>query len=271
MPIDPIIGGAAIGAASNALGLIGQKKREKRAVANQKDLNQHGQEMAVKTWNETSYPAQMAKMKEAGLNPALMYGQGGGAGGTTNSGSGGSAPAPQPMNVEGISQGAEAISRTLLNKATAGKTSEEARKLKRENDYDEVYKDKYEASRGSGYDQNIISGERANTEWEWEKAAEYGYDADGGSEEGKGVHNKTSPKYRQYIAGVVGTEIENQLKGAKTNLTKEQADKLFHDIVQGYINSGSKAIGEIGGLVTKGLSKIGSKGNGSPGKWRKNE
>lgn len=40
-------------------------------------------------WNKTSYPGQMKKLKEAGLNPALMYGMGGG-GGTTTGGGGAS-------------------------------------------------------------------------------------------------------------------------------------------------------------------------------------
>ncbi len=105
------VAGAAAGAGGGLLGMIGNKKREERALKNQKDLmnmqfqnqkslNEQGKELALQQWKETSYPAQMKLMKEAGLNPALMYG-GAGSGGSTSAGSGGSAAsggAPAPMN-----------------------------------------------------------------------------------------------------------------------------------------------------------------------------
>lgn len=82
-------------------GLIGEKDRENRAFdknkalmdiqfKNQQALNKQGQELQLDTWKQTNYPAQVAMLKEAGLNPGLMYGQAG-AGGTTGSQGGGSA------------------------------------------------------------------------------------------------------------------------------------------------------------------------------------
>ena len=45
-------------------------------------------------WNETNYGAQVSHLEAAGLNPALMYGAGGGGGSTTaGSGAGGQATA----------------------------------------------------------------------------------------------------------------------------------------------------------------------------------
>ena len=63
---------------SGVLGMIGQKKREKRAVDNQKklmdvqfqhqkQLDKYGQELQLETWEKTNYPAQMAMLKEAAL------------------------------------------------------------------------------------------------------------------------------------------------------------------------------------------------------------
>lgn len=89
--------GGGLGLVGDAIGMIGQNAREKRAVRNQKQLNAHGQKLGMKTWEQTNYGPQMEQMKKAGLNPALMYGQGGAGGGTVASASGGSAPAPQPM------------------------------------------------------------------------------------------------------------------------------------------------------------------------------
>ena len=74
---------------------------------NQQELNRQGHEIQKNMWDYTNYGNQMAHMKEAGLNPALMYGQGGG-GGTTAGGQGGGsaamgqAPKSKNMGIEGI-------------------------------------------------------------------------------------------------------------------------------------------------------------------------
>jgi len=92
---------AGLGMAGNAISMIGQRGRERRAnrqnermqdrqFANQKALNQQGHDLSMDLWNKTNYGAQMEHLKEAGLNPALMYGQAG-AGGSTSNSSGGSA------------------------------------------------------------------------------------------------------------------------------------------------------------------------------------
>lgn len=116
MPIPAVVGAAMIGAGVQGLGMLGQRGRERRSMQHQRELmdkqkenqmtlNEQGQRLAMQTWKETSYGPQMEMMKEAGLNPALMYGMSGGGGQTTSSGSGGSAsggqaPAPQPMELD---------------------------------------------------------------------------------------------------------------------------------------------------------------------------
>lgn len=129
--------------ASSALGMIGQRKRERRAMQNQKDLmnlqqqnqmelNKQGQQLQLDTWDKTNYKAQMKMMKEAGLNPALMYGMGGG-GGTTagsqggGSAQGGSAPAPQPMNIGNIVEAIKAGMEMALIKSQIPKTETETK------------------------------------------------------------------------------------------------------------------------------------------------
>lgn len=67
---------------------IGRDAEDRRQMNQQKKLNQMGlqnsKEMAnynymlnKKMWDETNYEAQVQKMKEAGLNPAMLYGMGG--------------------------------------------------------------------------------------------------------------------------------------------------------------------------------------------------
>ena len=102
------IGSAALsvgsGVASSLIGMIGQKKREKRQQkrqielmdkqqANQMALNQQGQDLSL------DYSKQVDKLKEAGLNVGMMYG-GQGAGGRT--GPGGSAASGQAAMSQGM-------------------------------------------------------------------------------------------------------------------------------------------------------------------------
>jgi len=86
---------------SEVLGMIGGHSQERRNYRNnrklmelqhqnQMGLNRQGHDLQMDMWNKTNYGAQVEHMKNAGLNPALMY-KGAGAGGTTGSQGGGSA------------------------------------------------------------------------------------------------------------------------------------------------------------------------------------
>lgn len=104
-----------IGAGAGAAGMFGQRRREDRSFRRQKEmmgiqfrnqqhLNQQGHDLQYDMWKKTNYPSQMSMLKEAGLNPALMYGMGGQGGMTTGNQGGGSAasgnaPQPQPMEL----------------------------------------------------------------------------------------------------------------------------------------------------------------------------
>lgn len=71
-----------------------QYQNERRLMGlgleHQQMLNQQGHDLQYDMWNKTNYGAQVQHMLDAGLNPALMYGQAG-QGGTTGSQGGGSA------------------------------------------------------------------------------------------------------------------------------------------------------------------------------------
>ena len=60
----------------------------------QSNLMKQSKEQQLGMWNATNYGAQVSHLEAAGLNPALMYGAGGGGGSTTaGSGAGGQATA----------------------------------------------------------------------------------------------------------------------------------------------------------------------------------
>jgi hypothetical protein len=64
-----------------------QTKLQELQIKGQKEMLDYSKSKDLEMWKNTSYPAQLQMMEQAGLNPALMYGQGGG-GGVTTGGSG---------------------------------------------------------------------------------------------------------------------------------------------------------------------------------------
>jgi hypothetical protein len=116
-----------------------QHRRQKEYMGiqhkNQKDLNQQAKDLALQQWKDTNYPAQMAMLKEAGLNPGLLYGMSGGGGTTANTGSGGSASGGSPgtmpfMDVNALLQADLIKAQTLKTEAEAENISGVERELK---------------------------------------------------------------------------------------------------------------------------------------------
>lgn len=84
-----------MGILNGVLGLMGaglnnemQSAQNKRMLKQQikanKEMALFNQGLALDMWEKTGYGAQKRQMKEAGLNPALMYGMGGGGGQTAS-------------------------------------------------------------------------------------------------------------------------------------------------------------------------------------------
>ena len=126
---------------SGVWGLIGEKSRENRAFdknkklmdiqfRNQMALDKYGQELQLDMWNKTGYPAQVAMLKEAGLNPALLYSKGGTPGTTGSQGGGnaamGTASQGQPHKYVDLGQSLMEAAQITLMKAQAKKTEAEA-------------------------------------------------------------------------------------------------------------------------------------------------
>lgn len=130
-------------AASAGIAAIGQsvntKKQFKRSkelmeiqMQNQEKMNESAMARQMQMWENTNYQAQVQKMKEAGLNPALLYGMSGGGGATTGGVGAGSASgghAPQMMDMGSITQAALAVAQSKLIEAQTKKTDAEREKL----------------------------------------------------------------------------------------------------------------------------------------------
>lgn len=95
--------------AGGVLGLVNQKSQDKRQIKQTKELTKIAQEankeqakytsdLQYDMWNKTNAEAQVEHYEKAGLNPALMYGMGGGGGVTTGSASAGSVGTAQAAN-----------------------------------------------------------------------------------------------------------------------------------------------------------------------------
>lgn len=131
--------GAGIGLAGSLLGRKKQNDDQKEMMELQAKLNQqqaqYNQGLAKDMWNYTSFPNQVKKMKDAGLNPALIYGMGGQGGSSSGAGQASGVGLSDAKGMQtGIAiQGmglelANLASQVELNKSQAEKNRAEAEK-----------------------------------------------------------------------------------------------------------------------------------------------
>lgn len=247
----------AVGVGTGLLGMIGQRARERRAVKNQEHLmgvqlknqqvlNEQGNELQMDMWNKTNYGAQMEHLKDAGLNPSLMYGMKGGGGVTTGSQGGGSAqggnaPAPQPMEIGTMLQA------SLLNAQTE-KIKAETENLKRDAELKgEQTTETYQRGYGT-FLENIIkkwemgdSGDVqmvGNKKYGWEGMTETSVRGQRAilDNENKKLSND------EIMQKLKNMEVEKILNEADIKLTEEQTRQVYHKILQDWANTGLKVL-----------------------------
>jgi hypothetical protein len=136
---------AGVGAASGLFGSIGAGRRQKRAIAAQREENAQARAWSEKMarWyanneranlaDERAYnnpSAVMSRLKDAGLNPDFIYGNG--ASGLVDSNVAGTAPASSvpPADVAGPIMGTPTAMESLFQGAAYAKTLAETKNIK---------------------------------------------------------------------------------------------------------------------------------------------
>jgi len=247
---------AGAGVAGGILGMIGQKKRAKKAhsrnkelmgiqFANQQALNQQGHELQMKTWRDTGYEAQMKMMKDAGLNPSLMYGMSGGGGQTTGSQGGGSASGNQahaPMDIGASVQAS-------LMAAQTGKIIAETNLLKNQNKTESGKIENMLAEKG-----DIFREQMAEAYWKIQNATGNKLEEEYIKvwEEAKLLNKQnkiTKETMDDVIEGArleaINKALQNSLTAENINKTKEEIDVLVNSIYQKWTEIGIKGVDTI--------------------------
>ncbi len=249
--------GIASGIVGEAVKATTQNSRERRAMANQERLmeiqtknqerlNKQGQELQMKTWTETNYPAQMRMLEEAGLNPALIYGTGGEGGKTGSqtggSAQGGSAPSPQQLDIGNILQSAMIASQIEVAKSQAEKNKAEAASIRGE-----------EGTKGQA--EIALKGSQKNVEdVKYDKIVE---EVNMIAIDRNIAQHTREAKIKQITNEAVSSEIKIQEQKAGIKLTDQQRERLWHQIRQEWIKAGLQGLD----IIIKGRLKDIGKGN----------
>lgn len=268
----------AAGAINTGMGMILGKWNDKRQLEQQqklqemqmkgsKELMDYEMMKQLEMWQNTGYAAQKKQMKEADINPALMYGMGGGGAQTTgNTGamvSGGEAPKGgreiQEMMGMGLQRGMQAAQIKLMesqaanldadtkNKGTGGIIQQEAgsrmAKLAAETANLGIQKEILEVDKAIKEIQKRVAGETADTEIQQAnvdlRTAIQNYRS--AAVKANVAEETQDEQIRIMQEEAIGAKLKNLLTGAQTQLTEKgiqvsdaQINKMAADIAQGW-------------------------------------
>lgn len=242
-------GAGIVGTAAGILG-IGEKRQDRRQIEQQerlqelqikgnKEMSEFEKNQQLDMWNKTNYGAQVDHIKEAGLNPAMLYGMGGAGGATTGGGPGqGITGGHAATGVQGQGMAIEtamAAAQLGLMQAQTQKTKAEAEKISG-TDTTESQTRTTNITQGTENlkAQNEILKVQVNKE-----LAELGIVAN----EGYISANTKEARIKQIVEGAIGEALRNELTEAQTKgeikgieVKNATIKKMANDTVQKFID-----------------------------------
>lgn len=93
-----------------------QRKLQDLQIKGNKQLMDYGYDQQLQMWEDTNYGAQMEQIKKAGLNPAMIYGSGGGGGGQLGAGVAGTVGSGEASNEAQQKMADNAMMQTSLDR-----------------------------------------------------------------------------------------------------------------------------------------------------------
>lgn len=269
--------GAGAAALQNRWNKQAEKRQYERNVKmmgiqtdNQMRLNRQGADLSYENWQRTSYPAQLAMMKAAGLSPGLMYGQGGGQGGTTVGSSGsasGSGVTQGKFDIANALQAAQLASNIDLTKAMTKKTEAEAEnvstvdrelKSKQIEEIDTGIGNKYAERRLTNLksefqeiENDIASSTKGmRIDYVGNELIKMQGEALSALMQGNVDQATFMDKVRIVQGEAVGIYVENMLKRSNISKNEQEIEKMKNDISQAWV----RLAFEKEGLILQGRS-----------------
>ena len=171
----------------------------------------------------------MKMMKDAGLNPGLMYGMSGGGGQTTGSQGGGSAQGGNshaPMDI-----GASVQAGLML--AQASKLKAETKEIEGRTGLQENQKSKLNAETVKLTEESIKLDMENDVKWK-----------------------TLDDEVKKIKMEALNEELNNQLLKLNKELTEEQTRELSHRIWQNWVKAGSFATGALSGIIGDAIKRL---------------
>lgn len=272
--------GGLIGA---GMGLLMEKHNDKRQIRQQQKLtdmqlaaNQQmglfNYEQQMKMWHDTNYSAQMAELKKAGLNPALLYGMSGGGGQTIGSTGG------QNISTGHAPSGGGEIMGMMMNKAQIDLIKAQTANVQADTANKPKTGANIEASTQS-ITQGIENQQTQNALMKAQTAAT-NINAENTQTQTKVIEDQIQlldrdveisnatkeDKIRQIKAESVNSILTGESIKAKINVDNAQIEKMSQDIAQGWenvninkfkaqIEANFKGIGQVAGNLIEQIFK----------------
>lgn len=240
--------GAILGLAGTAASAIGgavagrkQFRNEKEIMGLQAKYNKeaaaYSQQLQKEMWDYTNYGNQVKHMKEAGLNPALLYGMSGGGGATAGNAQAAGVGNPGTTAVGMGLDAAKLFSEINLNNALAAKNEADADKTKGiDTDLAKAQKELAEYNAKLADEKGKLTREQVETQKQLtskliEETRLLTTQADIAEETKENEIQKSAQELQNMIWDSVLKTVQIDLTEAQTDLIKEQTDVVWYNAI----------------------------------------